>query len=183
MKRRGFLLMEGLLALALSACLAAAVFPGAAYLAGAAAHTEERLRADEESLTAVLYIADGIRWSLARTDPADGGRTGNRYTFSARERKRGRIYFCRGGRPVAADLVQWPLSADYRRQRVFRDGGRRQRAVFYRISRRARRGGFPARHAGKRRFTGDTDGCAASFRLFSLGRTVPVTRAGLERRS
>lgn len=31
---------------------------------------------------------------------------------------------------MAADLVQWPLSADYRRQRVFRDGGRRQRAVF-----------------------------------------------------
>lgn len=83
MKRRGFLLLEGLLALALSACLAAAVFPGAAHLVGAAAHTEERLRADEESLAAVLYIADGIRWSLARTDPADGGRTGNRYTFSA----------------------------------------------------------------------------------------------------
>lgn len=86
MKRRGFLLLEGLLALALSACLAAAVFPGAAHLAGAAAHTEERLRADEESLAAVLYIADGIRWSLARTDPADGGRTGNRYTFSALRR-------------------------------------------------------------------------------------------------
>lgn len=87
MKRRGFLLMEGLLALALSACLAAAVFPGAAHLAGAAAHTEERLRIDEESLAAVLsesgkeeeytFAAEGGQWQLilynGRSQPITGG--------------------------------------------------------------------------------------------------------------
>lgn len=93
MKRRGFLLLEGLLALALSACLAAAVFPGAAHLAGAAAHTEERLRADEESLAAVLLsqTASAGLWPAQTLRTAGAREIGIRFLPFRRAEKRKNI--------------------------------------------------------------------------------------------
>lgn len=70
MKRPGFLLAEALLALGLTAALAAAAFPAIAKLAGAVTERERRLHASETAFFACDYITDKIRQSRRRS-PTD----------------------------------------------------------------------------------------------------------------
>lgn len=72
MKRRGFLFLDALLALALTASLAAAVFPAVAQTAGASAALERRLHSEESALFACDYITDKIRHSRKRADGTAG---------------------------------------------------------------------------------------------------------------
>ncbi len=75
MKRRGFLFLDALLALALTASLAAAVFPAVAQTAGASAALERRLHSEESALFACDYITDKIRHSRKRADGTAGPAT------------------------------------------------------------------------------------------------------------
>lgn len=72
MKRRGFLFLDALLALALMASLAAAIFPAIAHTAGASAALERRIHGEESALFACDYITDKVRHSHKRADGASG---------------------------------------------------------------------------------------------------------------
>lgn len=75
MKRRGFLFLDAVLALGLTAVMAAAVFPAAARAARGADEMERRLHLSETAFFACDYITDRIRHSLKRAaaDDLSGG--------------------------------------------------------------------------------------------------------------
>lgn len=71
MKRRGFLLLEMLLGLLISAMLAAAAMPAVGAAAEYAARLTGRMRAQEDAFFAADYMTDRIRYCLDRTEPAE----------------------------------------------------------------------------------------------------------------